>query len=62
MPKTREVPLEHAASVPAKYRECEFCGLPTDGRVCDQCRALAVQAADGNYEALARLYKRASAD
>jgi hypothetical protein len=61
MPKIREVPLEHAETVPAQYGECPYCGFPAEGRVCDRCRALAVQAEKGDYEALERLYKRASA-
>jgi hypothetical protein len=58
MSKIKEVPLEHAENVPAKYGECLCCGLLTVGRVCDPCRALAVKAADGNHEALEALYKR----
>jgi hypothetical protein len=58
MSTIREVPLEHAKSVPAKYGECLCCGFPTEGRVCNRCRALAVEAADGNHEALESLYKR----
>ncbi len=61
MPKIREVPLEHAESVPSQYGECPYCGFPAEGRVCGPCRALAVAAEQGDYRALEALYKRASA-
>jgi hypothetical protein len=53
--------LDRAEQVPALYGECPYCGLPADGRVCDRCRALAVEAAEGNQEALQTLRRRASA-
>jgi hypothetical protein len=61
MKEPKFLALEQAEQVPAAYGECPYCGFPAEGRVCDDCRALAVEAAEGSQGALETLRKLAGA-